>query len=177
MNYFTTSLMKNRLTNENNLLAFEEAVSELFRSELEKAINEILEHELTVFLDYERYARSENPNYRNGFYQRKFNTKYGVLKINMPRDRFGEFFCTLLPRYQRHDHSIDKTIIDLFSTGLSNADISKIVQSLCGATYSKQTVSNITDKCIETIDAFKKRPLSKEYAVVYTDATCMVSAK
>lgn len=91
----------------------------------------------------------------------------------MPRDRLGEFFCTLLPRYQRHDHSIDKTIIDLFSTGLSNADISKIVQSLCGAAYSKQTVSNITDKCIETIEAFKNRPLSKEYAVVYTDATCM----
>lgn len=91
----------------------------------------------------------------------------------MPRDRLGEFFCTLLTRYQRHDHSIDKTIIDLFSTGLSNADISKIVQSLCGAAYSKQTVSNITDKCIETIEAFKNRPLSKEYAVVYTDATCM----
>lgn len=173
MNYFTTSLMKNLLTNENNLPAFEEAVSELFRSELEKAINEILEHELTVFLDYERYQRSDNPDYRNGSYRRKFNTKYGVLNINMPRDRLGEFYCTLLPRYQRHDHSTDKTIIDLFNAGLSNADISKIVESLCGATYSKQTVSNITDKCIETIDAFKKRPLSKEYAVVYTDATCM----
>ena len=173
MNYFTTSLMKNLFTNENNLPAFEEAVSELFRSELEKAINEILEHELTVFLDYERYERSENHDYRNGSYLRKFNTKYGVLNINMPRDRLGEFYCTLLPKYQRHDHSTDKTIIDLFSAGLSNNDISKIVESLCGATYSKQTVSNITDKCIETIEAFKNRPLSKEYAVVYTDATCM----
>lgn len=130
MNYFSTSLMKNLLTNENNLPAFEEAVSELFRCELEKVINEILEHELTVFLDYERYARSDNPDYRNGFYQRKFNTRYGVLYINMPIDRLGMFYCTLLPRYQRHDHSIDKTIIDLFNTGLSNADISKTVQSL-----------------------------------------------
>ena len=43
MNYFTTSLMRNLFTNENNLPAFEEAVSELFRSELEKSINEILE--------------------------------------------------------------------------------------------------------------------------------------
>ena len=30
MNYFTTFLKKNLLTNENNLPAFEEAVSELF---------------------------------------------------------------------------------------------------------------------------------------------------
>lgn len=166
MNYFTTSLMKNLLTNENNLPAFEDAVSELFRSELEKAVNEILEHELTVFLDYERYQRSENHDYRNGSYLRKFNTKYGVLNINLPRNRLGEFYSILLPKYQWHDHSTNKTIIDLFNAGLSNNDISRIVESLCGATYLKQTVSNITDKCIETVEAFKKRPLSKEYAVV-----------
>lgn len=62
MNYFTTSLMKNILTNENNLPAFEASVSELFRSELEKAINKIVEHELTMFLDYECYACSDNPD-------------------------------------------------------------------------------------------------------------------
>ena len=45
MNYFTTSLMKNLITNDNNLPLFEEA--------LEKSINEILEHELTLFIDYE----------------------------------------------------------------------------------------------------------------------------
>lgn len=35
MNYFTTSLMKNLITNDNNLPLFEEDVAELFRSELE----------------------------------------------------------------------------------------------------------------------------------------------
>ena len=173
MNYFTTSLMKNLITNDNNLPLFEEAVAELFRSELEKSINEILEHELTLFLDYERYDRSNNEDYRNGSYIRTFNTKYGVLNIKMPRDRLGLFYSTLLPKYRRHDHSTDQTIIDLFDKGLSNQDISSIVNHLCGASYSKQTVSNITDKCIESIDKFKSRQLSKEYAVVYTDATCM----
>ena len=173
MNYFTTSLMKNLFTNENNLPAFEEAVTELFRSELEKSINEILEYELTVFLDYERYDRSDNEDSRNGSYTRKFDTKYGPLTIKMPRDRLGEFYSILLPKYQRHDNSINKTIVDLFNTGLSNSDISKIIESLCGASYSKQTVSNITDKCIESIQAFKQRPLQKAYAVIYTDATCM----
>lgn len=71
MNYFTTSLMKSLFTNENNLPAFEQAVTELFRSELEKALNEILAYELTAFLDYEPYARSDKENSRNGSYQRK----------------------------------------------------------------------------------------------------------
>lgn len=173
MNYFTTSLMRNLFTNENNLPAFEEAVSELFRSELEKSINEILEYELTSFLDYERYDRSDNRDSRNGFYTRKFNSKYGVLNLRIPRDRLGEFYTSLLPKYQRHDYSTDKTIVDLFQTGLTNSEISHIIQSLCGATYSKQTISNITDKVIANVEAFKNRPLSEEYAVVYTDATCM----
>ena len=42
MNYFTTSLMKNLFSNDNNLPAFEQAVTELFRSELDKSLNEIL---------------------------------------------------------------------------------------------------------------------------------------
>ena len=55
----------------------------------------------------------------------------------MPRDCLGEFYCTLLPRYQRHDHSTDKTIIDLFNTRLSNADMSKI-----GNLYVVQLIQN-----------------------------------
>lgn len=35
MNYFTTSLMKNLITNDNNLPLFKEDVAELFRSEIE----------------------------------------------------------------------------------------------------------------------------------------------
>ena len=58
MNYFTTALLRNLLTNENNLPEFEKVLTELFRSELEKSINEILEYELTAFLEYEKYDRS-----------------------------------------------------------------------------------------------------------------------
>lgn len=75
MNYFTTSLMKNLITNDNNLPLFEEA--------LEKSINEILEHELTLFIDYERYDRSNNEDYRNGSYIRVhsiLNMVYSILK-------------------------------------------------------------------------------------------------
>ena len=45
------------------------------------AINELLVNELTAFLQYERYERTDSSNYRNGAYYRDFNTSYGVLKI------------------------------------------------------------------------------------------------
>ncbi len=171
MNYFTSSLLRSLISNDNNLEAFEQVVSELFRSELEKAINDILKSELTVFLDYEKYDRSENSNSRNGFYERDYNTKYGVLNLKIPRDRHGEFNSPLVPKYQRNDLATTNTVIDLFNTGMTNSDIVKTVESIYGKQYSKQTVSNITKEVITHIDAFKKRPLNKQYAVIYTDAT------
>ena len=143
MNYFTTSLMKNLFSNDNNLPAFEQAVTELFRSELEKSLNEILAYELTAFLDYEPYARTNNENSRNGSYQRKFDPKYGTITLNIPRDRMGEFFTSLLPKYRRRDLFTETTILDLFEEGMSHSEICSMIQKLCGARYSKQTISNI----------------------------------
>ena len=90
MNYFTTSLMKSLFSNDNNLPAFEQAVTELFRS-------------ADRFLDYEPYARTDKTNSRNGSYQRKSDTKDGPITLNIPRDRMGEFFTSLLPKYRRRD--------------------------------------------------------------------------
>lgn len=71
------------------------------------------------------------------------NMVYSILKYI---ERLGLFYSSLLSKYRRHDHSTDQTIIDIFDKGLSNQDISSIVNHLCCASYSKQTVSNITDK-------------------------------
>ena len=173
MNYFTTELMKNLFANENNLPAFEQTVTELFRSQLEKSLNEILAYELTAFLDYERYERSDNLNSRNGSYQRKLDTKYGQITLNFPRDRLGEFYTSLISRYRRRDFSTEETILDLYEEGMTNTEIANIIQKLCGTRYSKQTISNITDKALESIESFKNRPLNKEYAVVFLDGTSM----
>ncbi|MDD3810227.1 MAG: IS256 family transposase [Erysipelotrichaceae bacterium] len=171
MNYFTTTLLRSLISNDNNLPAFEQVVSELFRSELENAINDILKSELTVFLDYEKYDRSENSNSRNGYYNRDYNTKYGVLNLRIPRDRQGDFDSPLVPKYQRNDLATTNTVIDLFNSGMTNSDIVKTVESIYGRKYSRQTVSNITKEIVAHVEAFKNRPLNKQYAVVYTDAT------
>ena len=51
---FTTKLMS-CLANRENM---EEAIREMFRSELEKALNDLLKIELTFHLNYERYDRN-----------------------------------------------------------------------------------------------------------------------
>jgi putative transposase len=54
MNYFTTNII-NCLMNSQD---FEKAIEELFKEELQRAMNELLKLELTSFLQYEKYDRS-----------------------------------------------------------------------------------------------------------------------
>ena len=170
MNNFTTQLNDLLLSNNFN---FELACKELIRTNLEIAINELLKDELTSVLQYERYERSDNDNCRNGSYQRDFNTSYGVLHLNIPRDRKNEFQSPLVPKYERKDTTTEDTILKLFQTGLTNEEIANIVEALYAKKYSKGTISNITNQVVANIDKFKSRSIETHYAVIYTDATCI----
>jgi transposase-like protein len=165
MNNITTKLVT-RLANN-------ESITEIFRSELELAVNTLLKTELTSFLDYEKYDRAgfNSGNSRNGFYSRNLDTEYGSLSIEIPRDRNGDFNQKLIPSHQRRTGYLEEMIINLYQTGMTTSEISKIVEKLYGHHYSKQTVSNISEQLIENISAFKNRPLKKQYSVIYMDAT------
>ena len=67
----------------------------------------------------------------------------------------------------------EETILYLNEEGMTSIEIANIIQKLCGTRYSKQTISNIADKALESIESFKNRPLNKEYAVVFLDDTSM----
>ena len=169
MNDFTTKIIGCLAKGEK----MEEMIQELFRSELERAINELLKIELAGFLNYARYEHSglSSENSRNGSYERKLNTIHGELNLVIPRDRNGEFESPVVPKYERHDTRTEDTIVKLFQTGLTNEEISEIIESLYEKKYSRGTISNITETVIANVEAFKARRLETEYAVIYLDAT------
>lgn len=70
MNYFPTQLNELLLKHNFNL---EVSCKELIRSNLELAINKLLQAELTAVLQYERYERRYHSNYRNWSYKRESN--------------------------------------------------------------------------------------------------------
>lgn len=147
------------------------SAKELMRSELEKEINFILKEELTIFLDYKAYERTDSRNARNGYYSRFYETPFGSIQLNIPRDRLGEFFTGLFPKYQRHDVSIEDTVLDLFSKGLSHQDISDFVEKTYGLRFSKQAISEMTKVIDESVTRFRSRQLQDTYQVIYLDGT------
>jgi len=68
-------------------------------------------------------------------------------------------------------------IINLYQTGITTSEISKIVERLYGHHYSKQTVSNISNQLIENINEFKDRRLNQQCSVIYMNATHLSSRR
>ncbi|MGI6215235.1 MAG: transposase [Christensenellales bacterium] len=57
-----------------------EDVKEVFRQQLENALNQLLKYELTVFFDYETCDPIDYyfDNSRNSYYKRQLKTTYGT---------------------------------------------------------------------------------------------------
>ena len=74
-------------------LANGESLKELFRSQVETALNMLMKTERTAFLGYEPWdpAGYHRGNSRNGFYVGTLRTEMGELNLQIPRDRLGLF--------------------------------------------------------------------------------------
>ncbi len=141
----------------------------IFARLFSETIEQMLEAELTDKLGYERYeAKGRNSgNNRNGHYPSSMRTSGGDAKIQVPRDRNGEFQSELL---KKNSNEIEQKIIAMYAKGTSTRDIQDMLEELYGIDVSPSTISKITDTVWELVEAWQNRPLAPIYAIVYLDA-------
>jgi putative transposase len=141
----------------------------IFARLFSETIEQMLEAELKDELGYERYeAKGRNSgNSRNGHYSSSMRTSGGDAKIKVPRDRNGEFQSELL---KKNSNEIEQKIIAMYAKGNSTRDIQDMLEELYGIDVSPSTISKITDKVWELVEAWQNRPLAPIYAMVYLDA-------
>jgi transposase-like protein len=90
--------------------------------------------------------------------------------LEVPRDRDGIFRTELFERYQRSEKALVMTLIQMVIQGVSTRRVKKITTELCGREFSWQTVSKLTEKLDEQVQAWAKRPLEEEYPLLLADA-------
>lgn len=165
--------MANISTNLMSALLKNESIDEVFRSELENAVNELLSTELTEFLNYDKYDYSgrNSGDSRNGFYNRTYQSRFGTLNLKIPRDRTGQFKQQTVPPYQRSSDELETTVIQLYKKGITTREISDLIEKMYGHYYTPQTVSNITKAVQEQVTKFHTRPISDRYVAIFCDAT------
>ncbi|MGI6215281.1 MAG: IS256 family transposase [Christensenellales bacterium] len=149
-----------------------EDIKEVFRQQLEIALNQMLKNELAAFLNYETYdpADYNSGNSRNGYYHRKLKTVYGTLNIAVPRDRIGEFVQKLIPCYKQTGNELETTVVKLYKKGIATREIADLIEKMYGHRYSPSVISNITKLVEKDVEAFHNRPVKERYAVIYCDA-------
>ena len=156
-----------------NALFDKEKFDKFMRTQLEEGLNLLLESELTAFLGYNPYDRNgwNSGNSRNGSYFRQIKTKFGPIKVQVPRDRNGEFHQQTLPAYGQHTDALESTVIQLYSHGVTTREISELIEKMYGSYYSAGTVSNISKQVASQVESYHQRRLSDKFFCVYLDAT------
>lgn len=146
----------------------EEALKNLFKDTLQ----ELLNAELTEHLGYEKNEYTDdNENYRNGYSNKMVHSSQGDIKLNVPRDRKGNFDPIVVEKGQKDISNIEHKIIRMYARGMSNKDIHDQIEEIYGVKISPDMVTAITDKVIPEIQEWKQRQLNSQYAIVFVDAT------
>lgn len=110
-------------------------------------------------------------DYRNGSYQRAFETLYGSIgDLNVPRVRFGSYEHQLFDQYQRRAGSLDQAIGTLFLNGVSTRKLEKIAKEVMGVSVSSSTVSSIAGALADQdIKQLQEKELLDDYRFLFID--------
>jgi transposase-like protein len=135
-------------------------------------LEQMLDAELSDHLGYEKYeALGRNSgNSRNGHYGKKVRTSSGDVEIQVPRDREGNFEPKIIPKYGSNTNELEEKILGLYARGVSTRDIQDTLAELYGVEVSASTISKVTDKVWEAVEAWQNRPLVAIYPIIYMDA-------
>ena len=145
---------------------------EAFRTLLEKALNQILLAESEEQLKAAPYERTENrTDSRNGFRDRDFTTRVGSMTLHVPRHRNQPFKTMIFENYCRSEAALIASMTEMVINGVSTRKVSKVVETLCGKSFSKSTVSDLCKDLSAAVKEFRNRPLTENYPFLTVDAT------
>ena len=144
-----------------------------FAKLLQDSFNSILKVESAAQLKAEPYERTEErTGSRNGFRDRPLTTRIGSITLHVPKHRDGEAFHTMIfDNYGRSEAALIVTMAEMVVNGVSTRKVSQVMETLCGKTYSKSTVSAACKELDKKVKEFRERPLTGEYPFMTVDAT------
>jgi transposase-like protein len=113
--------------------------------------------------------KRRSPNRRNGRSKKTVQGDLGEVTLATPRDRDGTFEPQLIEKHQRRVPGFDEKILALYAKGMTTRDIQEIVHDLYGVDVSATLVSAITEDLDAEVTAWRTRPLSAVWPIVYFD--------
>ena len=144
------------------------------RQGVKVVLEEVLQEEMTQHLEagYRELTPTRRGE-RNGYYQRNLVTPAGKIeRLEVPRDREGEFVTEVFERYKRMTGDVEEAILEMYLSGISVRKIAGVTDALSKVRIGKDAVSRITSRLEEQQKEWRERSLEeKSYPYLYLDAT------
>jgi putative transposase len=144
------------------------------RQGVKAVLEEVLEEEMTQHLQagYRELTPTRRGE-RNGYYQRNLVTPAGKIeRLEVPRDREGEFVTELFERYKRMTGDVEEAILEMYLSGISVRKIAGVTEALSRVKVGKDAVSRIARRLEEQQREWRERSVEeKGYPYLYLDAT------
>jgi len=121
---------------------------------------------------YERGPRRAG-QYRNGYYERDFVTRFGTLRLRIARTRGKSFLPAGLEKFQRRAPEVAMLIREAFLRGISTRQVGRVVATLTGEVVSAQTVSKLTRDLDAAVKQFHQAQLHDEWAYLFLDGVAL----
>jgi len=108
---------------------------------------------------------------RNGYRERRWDTRAGTLELAIPRLRTGSYFPTFLEPRRRSEQALLSVIQQAYVEGVSTRRVDDLVRALGCDGISKSEVSRICKELDTVVEAFRTRPLDAgPYVYLWLDA-------
>lgn len=109
---------------------------------------------------------------RNGYRDRRWDTRVGSVELAIPRVRDGSYFPSLLEPRRRAERALLAVVQEAYVAGVSTRRVEDLVETLGITSMSRSQVSRICAALDAEVEAFRGRSLAGEaYPYLWLDAT------
>jgi putative transposase len=136
----------------------------------EMVLNFISEAEAAAQVGAEPYERTEErATHRNGYRDRRYDTRLGTLRLRIPKLREGGFVPSFIEHRKRSEQALVSVIQEAVVQGVSTRKIETVLESFGIAGVSAGQVSQLCAGLDEKVRVFRERPLG-EIRYLWIDA-------